>query len=143
MHNRYMMKFYEFCVYSLKHAGWAPVLVFSFHVIAVIGFDAYRHFPMLDIPMHFLGGVVICYFFYVATNAPHSEIFLGKHTKFSLFILLMALTGLTTVLWEFAEWISDAYFSQNAQPSVTDTMGDMLLGLLGALTVCARILIKK
>ena len=136
-------KLFDFCIFSVKIAGWAPILVFFFHVVAVMGFDAYRHFPLLDIPMHFLGGLVICFFYYKASNVPNADYFFGTHTKFSLFVFLMALTGLTTVLWEFSEWIADTYFGQTAQPSVTDTMADMFLGLLGGFVFCMTILCKS
>jgi len=130
-----MIKFIEFCIYSFKNGGWAPLLVFVTHVIASKGFNAYHYYPSLDIPMHFFGGVVICYFFWTASKAPYAYEFLGKHTKFSLFIMLMALTGLATVLWEFAEWVADTVFGESAQVSITDTMGDMFLGLLGGLVI--------
>lgn len=121
----------EFILYTLTKGGWAPISVFIFHMIASKGFDAYEIFPLLDIPMHFIGGVVICYFFAICAKAPNAFFLLGRHTKLSLFVILVALTGTTTVVWEFAEWISDQYFGQNAQLGVTDTMGDMFLGLFG------------
>lgn len=36
------------------------------------------------------------------------------------------------VIWEFAEFVSDRYFGTGAQVSVADTMGDLLMGMLGA-----------
>jgi len=139
------MKFFEikeFVYYAFIRGGWAPILVFVFHVIASKGFDAYEHFPLLDVPMHFIGGLAICYFFAICTKAPHTSLLLGQHTKFSLFVMLVALTGTTTVVWEFAEWISDQYFSQNAQLGVSDTMLDMFLGLLGGVIVAFIFAIK-
>ena len=138
-----MKDFTTFVLTTLRRAGWAPLSVFIIHVIASEGFNAYDRYPSLDIPMHFIGGVVICYFFYTAMQAPHAEKFLGSHTRFSLFVLLSALTASATVLWEFAEWIADHYFSKHAQGSVTDTMGDMLMGLLGSLCVSLPACLKK
>lgn len=133
--NEMMVQFRDFVLSSVK-TGIAPALiVFIVHVIASKMFNAYEHYPPLDIPMHFIGGMVICFFFWCATKAPHSDIFLGKHTSISLFILLITSTGTTTVLWEFAEWINDAYFGGNSQGSIRDTMGDMFLGLAGGLIV--------
>ncbi len=138
-----MREFIEFSESTLRRAAWAPLTVFIVHMIASEGFDAYELYPPLDIPMHFLGGVVICYFFYAASRATHAEKFLGIHTRFSLFVLLMALTATATVVWEFAEWIADNYFGRKAQVSITDTMGDMLLGLLGGLCVSIPACFRK
>lgn len=124
-----------FIFQGIKKGFWLPGLVFVMHVIAAKIFDAYVLFPALDIPMHFIGGVAICYFFWQSTKVEHADQFLGIHTKFSLFILLIASTATATVLWEFLEWISDTYFGGDAQVSITDTMGDMFLGLLGGACV--------
>ncbi len=137
-----MKKFIEFTLSSIKAGSLPPLIVFVIHVIASRGFHAYHHYPLLDVPMHFIGGVVICYFFWCASKARHTELFLGTHTRFSLFVILMALTASATVLWEFAEWTRDTVFGGTAQVSITDTMGDMFLGLLGG-SIVALVAAKK
>src|ERR671910_73152 len=55
---------------SLREAGWAPLLVFGIHVMALGAFNAYERFPYVDLPMHFFGGVVTAFFFHrVSINA--------------------------------------------------------------------------
>lgn len=137
-----MSKIVEFASYVIRKGGLPPLGVFILHIIAGKGFDAYRLYPAFDIPMHFFGGAAICYLFWICSKAPHAELFLGKHSKVSLFILLVALTGTTTVFWEFSEWLSDTFFMEHAQVSITDTMGDMLLGLIGGVTVSLCVNIK-
>ncbi|PCI52922.1 MAG: hypothetical protein COB36_13765 [Alphaproteobacteria bacterium] len=135
----------QFCIFffeSVKAGGWPPLIVFIIHVIASKIFDAYNHFPALDIPMHFIGGMVICYLFWKSFTTSYADIFLGKHTKISLFLFLVAATGTTTVLWEFSEWLNDTYFNGDAQVSVRDTMGDMFLGLSGGFVVSSYAAIK-
>lgn len=133
-----MREFFRFCIDAIKLGGFAPMTVFIIHVIASKGFQAYHHFSMLDIPMHFVGGVVICFFFWRSFSAPNVNLYLGTHTRFSLFVMLMALTASATVLWEFAEWVNDIVFGGTAQVSITDTMGDMFLGLLGGACIAIR-----
>ena len=81
--------------------------------------------------MHFAGGIAICYLFQAASKAPHNEKFLGSHTRFSLFVLLVALTSLAAVLWEILEWVDDVLSNREIQVTVTDTICDMFMGLLG------------
>jgi len=140
-----MKDFIEFCINALKKGGWAPIIVFAIHAVLSRGFSAYAHFPLLDIPMHFIGGIVICYFFWAASKTPNSEIYLGQHTHFSLFVMLMALTAFATIMWEFAEWTRDALTGKTdamAQVSISDTMADMLLGLVGGAVIALRAAIK-
>lgn len=122
---------FEFTLHAVKKGGWAPIAVFLTHIIATQVFHIYRDFPDFDIPMHFLGGLTICYFYTVCLHAPNAEIFLGRHTKFSSAIILTSLTGMTTILWEFAEWTLDHLTDSNAQVSLDDTMGDIFMGLMG------------
>src|SRR5687768_669997 len=49
---------------SLREAGWAPLLVFGIHLVALGAFNAYERFPHVDLPMHFLGGLVTAFFFH-------------------------------------------------------------------------------
>ena len=44
-------------------AAWPPVLVFDLHVVFSRVLGAYLVFPLLDVPMHFFGGMAIMYFF--------------------------------------------------------------------------------
>lgn len=53
-------KLSDWVVKTARDAAWAPSLVFLIHAVASLGFRAYQRWPALDIPMHFLGGVVIC-----------------------------------------------------------------------------------
>jgi len=137
-----MKEFFEFCMYPIKKALWAPAAVFIFYV-SVIHLGLSDVVPeWWDIPVHFLGGVTICYLFWTASKAPHAVKFLGQHTRFSLFVLLVALTALAAVLWEIAEWVDDALSNREIQVTVTDTICDMFMGLLGGATVALRAAIK-
>lgn len=128
---------------SLLRAGWAPLLVFGIHVLMVQVFDAYTAFPALDIPMHFLGGVVIAFFFHHATLAA-PECGLTKATDAVTHrVLIFALTCMATIFWEFAEFIADRYFGAHSQPSLQDTLKDMLLGLSGGVVLLLGIAVRR
>jgi hypothetical protein len=115
--------------------GWAPLLVFATHVVAAEVIDVYSGWPRLDVPMHVAGGVAIAYFLSGCFQAlPHDRI------RRSLMIVLEALliASLTTtaaVVWELIEFAVDAITGSNLQVSLTNTMQDLALGMLGAAAV--------
>ena len=120
---------------AVHQGGWPAIALFTFHVIASQGFDAYARFPPLDIPMHFLGGVAIAYFFHRASMAASISGIIGHFHPVTHTILVFALTCATTVFWEFAEFLSDRYRGTHAQLGLDDTLGDMLVGICGGIAL--------
>lgn len=118
-------------IYSLKKAAWAPILVFTTHIVMIYVFNMYSYFPNFDIPMHFIGGVAISYFFVYLVIGSIEDNYLGKSNLFVLMLIVLMLTATTTIFWEFLEWLSDYFFKTPMQVSLNDTLLDMLLGILG------------
>lgn len=116
---------------SLRRAGWAPLAVFVFHVVVMLCFDLYGRLPEFDIPMHFLGGLVIAYFFTGCYRSALELELLGQPSAVLFPVLILSLTSLAAVVWEFAEFVADQQLGLHTQPSLADTMLDLLLGLLG------------
>jgi len=110
--------------------------VFGLHAVASF-IGLYSVWPPLDIPMHFLGGVAITYFFGQAFRAAVEMDFLGRPSAILDRVTVFALTCSSTVFWEFAEFLSDHYLGTHAQKGLEDTLGDMLLGILGGLAFLA------
>ncbi len=124
---------YIWATKTVCEAAWLPVLVFGLHVVASRAFHAYVLFPPLDIPMHFLGGLAIAFFFHrAAINAFRFGIVDTFHPVIHS-LLVFSMVGTTTVLWEFCEFISDKFFGTHAQLGLPDTLFDMFLGLFGGL----------
>jgi hypothetical protein len=116
---------------SLKEAGWAPVVVFWLHVVALGVFDTYANFPHLDLVMHFVGGVVMAFFFHRASiNASVQGICAPYHVVTHRLLVLTS-TCTVAVFWEFGEFIADWYFGSQTQGGLTDTMGDLFFGGVG------------
>ena len=115
-------------------ASWFPIVVFVVHVILSRGLDAYTVQPWADIPMHVLGGVAITYWYARTLLGVEERLFQESKTGYPIWLLfLFALTGMTTGLWEFAEFLADHFFDAGARKSLPDTMLDMALGFAGAL----------
>ena len=118
---------------TLRDGGWAPLLVFGAHVVASRIVPGYDSFPDLDVPMHFLGGMAIAFFFHVAFRNASRYHVLGPYHRLTHVALVFSFTCTAAVFWEFAEFISDRYFGSHAQGGLVDTMKDMALGIGGGI----------
>jgi len=117
---------------TLREAAWAPLSVFGSYLLGRT-FQFYELFPPLDIPTHFLGGVVITYFYRSAIR--HSQKLVGE-IPFPIQVLFaITCTGTTTILWEFYENILDFFAGTQMVRGVQDTIVDLFVGLLGALVL--------
>ena len=115
---------------TLREAAWAPLSVFIAYLLG-LAFQLFKLFPPLDIPFHFLGGVVITYFYRIAIR--HSQKLLGE-IPFPIQVLLaFTCTGTTTILWEFYENLLDFFVGTHMVRGLQDTITDLFLGLFGAL----------
>jgi hypothetical protein len=117
---------------TLRGAAWAPVGVFLFYLIAR-SLQFYNLFPPLDIPTHFLGGVVITYFYRVAIR--NAQKLVGEIPIPIRVIFAFTCAGTTMIFWEFYEYIADFLFDTKMVRGVTDTIVDFFVGLLGALVL--------
>lgn len=109
----------------------APTALFVFHVIADAGFRVYVKLPWFDVPMHFLGGVMIAILvgsFYKSFR--RAGIFPAL-SRMAYVALGTCIVVMFAVWWEFAEFLIDQVFGTTFQPSLADTMLDLLLGMAG------------
>ena len=118
-------------------AGWLPTAVFLLHVFISRVVNGYILFPPLDIPMHFLGGVAIAFFFSRCLALVPASVISGGPRRLLQALLVFGLTGTATVFWEFAEFFSDHLFGTHAQLGLEDTLLDMALGVAGGLAYLA------
>jgi hypothetical protein len=126
-----MSVWWSWVIESLRRAAWAPVLVFGIHVVGIWSVDIYRRFPDFDIFMHFAGGVAIAHFFGTSVQTAIRSRLLGEPADVLVPPLILGLTSLAAVVWEFAEFLADHLFGTHSQPSLEDTLLDLLMGLLG------------
>ena len=123
-------RFTTWIVDSLREAAWAPLSVVAFYGIG-LALRLFKSFPFLDIPIHFMGGLVINYFYRVAIR--HSQNLVGE-IPFPIQVLLgFTCAGTTTILWEFYESLADFFLGTQMVRGLEDTIVDLFVGLLGAL----------
>jgi len=114
-----------------------PLAVFLFHCVLTLVFDAYDRIEQLDTGMHFLGGIAIAHFIsHTIIQLDRSKI-LSARSPITFFLLVFGLVAASTVMWEFAEFITDYLFDMNIQVSVTNLMKDQFLGIVGGLVYVA------
>jgi hypothetical protein len=117
---------------SVRQAGWAPAGVFAVHVVLLGGFDAYTLLPSLDMLMHFIGGVVMAFFIHrTSLNASRLGV-IGPHHPVTHWLLVFSATCAVAMFWEFAEFALDQILGTHSQPSLDDTMSDLVFGTIGA-----------
>ena len=122
----------EWVVNTLRQAAWAPVGVFLLYLLG-LSLQLFNALPFLDVPTHFAGGVAIAYFCRAAIR--HSQKLAGQ-IPFPIQVLFGFTCAVTiAVLWEFYEYVSDRFFGTQMIRSITDTIVDLLMGVLGALAV--------
>ena len=122
---------------ALLEAGWAPVAVFILHAMASRLFCLYMAYPPTDIAMHFMGGVAIAFFFRRTGLLASRAGVIGTPNQTGLAILVFGLTCAAAVSWECAEFLTDRYLGTNAQLDVADTVGDMVVGIVGGIALLA------
>jgi hypothetical protein len=104
-------------------------------VFLVRVFDLYTLFPWLDIPTHHLGGLVIAYSFCLVLSALQNQKWISRLDQMIELVLIFTLVSTVAVFWEFAEFLLDRFLGTNLQISLPDAMKDLLMGMLGALTM--------
>lgn len=138
----YQTLFYNWALIVMHRYAWCPTLLFAIHVVAARVFGLYEIWPAFDIPMHFLGGFCIAYFWSGMYRIAQQLQLLGKPVPFFHALFVFAFASTTTIVWEFAEFLADHYLHTHMQISLYDTMKDMFLGMCGAL-VLLLLQIKK
>ena len=85
--------------------------------------------------MHFLGGVSISVPIYMVLKWAKTNKFISTSSKWLDFILIIISAMCVATFWEFHEYFHDKFFPGPflAQPSVDDTMKDMIMGMLGSI----------
>lgn len=118
-------------------AASLPFAVLVLHFCVWLGTDIYDTFWWADNITHFLGGTAIAFFFQAMIACELAVRHLGALSRFGRQVMVLALTSLAAMGWEFLEWTADLIFATQTQEGLFDTMLDMLMGMLGCLPVLA------
>ncbi len=114
---------------------WLPVLIFFFNTTPLANY-LYATQPLFDVFMHVLGGFAIAYMFVVMIDA-YKMSWWKQIPSLWRIIFIAGFVMLFGVAWEWYEFLSDIFYHTNHQPSLTDTVYDLLFDLTGALIFCS------
>ena len=114
-----------------KYPVAAGTLLLVFHTILASLF-LYVKYPVLDIPMHFFGGLIAAWFF--------AAYFKNERAKISSIAGIVTIIGsaaIVGVAWEWLEWIIDNIFLPDHpfMGGLSDTLFDLVMDLSGACVV--------
>jgi hypothetical protein len=115
---------------SLIKIALAPFAVLILHIIATV-FGWYETYWWFDIPMHFMGGVAIGFssYYLLKDFSDRDRLMVGWQPL--QILILISITALAAVSWEFFEFSLDRYVDTTMQPSILDTMKDLGMGIAG------------
>ena len=123
--------------------GLPPGAVVFLHGLFSLGLGLYDHVPSLDIVMHLAGGVTIAYSFGVLVDLLEAQRLIGfGHELVRAFVIASLVTSAATG-WEFVEFLCDRFAGTRAQLGLQDTLGDILVGILGGLAFLALVYGRK
>ena len=107
-----------------------PVGVLILHVLLTVA-GGYYWWVHVDKVMHVLGGMSIAVSALTAIDLLNSRSTLIISNTFITAIFVLSFVALAAVSWEFLEFSLDHFAYTHMQPSLRDTMGDLLAGLCG------------
>jgi hypothetical protein len=127
---------------QLVKIAWAPFIVLIIHILATL-FGWYEANWWFDIPLHFLGGMAISLSaYYLLEEFSNRQKFHNEFWGLRI-LLLVAITAMAAVAWEFMEFTFDNLAQTHFQPSLVDTIKDLAIGLNGGGLVAILTLFKR
>jgi hypothetical protein len=129
-------------IYLTKRERLALVLLAAMYMLnwGLVFVGAYKNFPIIDWPMHFLGGFLIAYFFLDVIR----EALIAQRPLWKDLLLIVGASLIVGVLWELMEFaitnMAGSYFAQRLHQeccigSLADTLKDLVMDSLGAITL--------
>lgn len=108
-----------------------PAIVYFLNMFLDFGLKLYDVFPLLNAPMHFVGGLSVGYMCILFLRFFEEEKIMEIKNKFVFVLIVVALVGLIAVLWEFYEYAMVYVFGVNWVMTYGDTLLDLGMGIFG------------
>ncbi len=118
---------------------YLPALLFLINKFVIVPLGAYQRWWWFDIPMHFLGGILIAYSLILVLRKLGKEIIIKD--RFFEILIIVGLFSSIAIYWEFYEY-AKRMISHGLQNSLADTLLDLLLGLVGGFITATIIKVK-
>lgn len=101
----------------------------------------------LDSYSHFLGGMAIAYSAYYALSLIEKKHWITIQKNILRAGIILSIVMTIAVWWEFYEFLYDYFIDTSSylfimQPSLSDTVKDLYMGMFGAIVFCIGILYR-
>lgn len=120
---------------SVVTAFYPPVVVYVLQFLLEAWFGVYERYYWFDRPMHFLGGVAMAMTGFSLLQIAKKKKWIRIKFLWLEVFLVICFVAFMAVAWEFHEFLLDSFLGSTHQSSVGDTMRDLFLGIIGALTL--------
>lgn len=111
-----------------------PLGVLMLHLLLTVT-GGYYWWAHVDKIMHVLGGMSIALSGLAALEMFAKTGELKISNRLIVVVTILGLVALAAISWEFLEFTLDHVAHTHMQPSLADTMGDLLAGLIGSLPI--------
>ncbi|MAF80138.1 hypothetical protein CL629_03615 [bacterium] len=114
---------------SIRYPIIGGIILFAlFWIFAV--FNTLSGFPILDIPMHFIGGFFAAWFIRILLKKD-----IERTSWLGTLIIIVGGTAFIGITWEFFEWTIDYAVWEGFMGTRDDTLLDFVMDILGSITV--------
>lgn len=111
-----------------------PLFILSLHIVATLA-GWYWQIANFDKLMHTLGGMSIAVSAFGLYALLHKRKLVGNNHPFVISVAVIAIVVFAAVAWEWMEFLIDTFAGTRMQISLTDTIGDLLAGMLGGAAI--------
>lgn len=118
----------------IKYILLWPIIVLALHTLLTIT-GGYYWWSHVDKIMHVLGGMSIALSGLAVIDFFTTRGELKISNRLITATIVLGLVALAAVSWEFLEFTLDNIARTHMQPSLVDTVGDLLAGLIGGSVV--------
>lgn len=134
----------KFTIMNLLLLGAAPMFIFILNIalVYILGVGQYTWY-MADTPLHFLGGISIALSTAYALNLLEKFEIIKINNKLIKFLTILFTVAAAAVFWEMYEFLNDSFYGTHFQPSIWDTMKDMIMGSLGGALAATILVFRK
>ncbi|MFH1325411.1 MAG: hypothetical protein ABIH49_01415 [archaeon] len=112
----------------LKYFAFPIAILITNFLFLFMGF--YENREWMGMFLHVIGGISVAFAYFFSLKYFETRNYL-KLNSVSRIVFVVSLVGLTAVFWEFFEFSLTYITGMSFQGNLSDTMNDLLLGLLG------------
>jgi hypothetical protein len=121
---------------------YPPLIIFALYIAFYHALHTSLHIPWIDIPRHFLAGLTLAYSFFLALKTLQENGKISRLDRIIELVLVFTAVATTAVFWELFEFAMYKLVMRDLDLRLTNTMQDLVMGILGASTMIGYKILK-